>query len=129
MKTDSWLSDFLKNSGCSSSCTAIEIKSSFVSSRQERRRKAKKDNMKKEYNFSKAKVHKGPIVSAGKKLQKTIRLDENVLDWLMKEGEKRGIPYQTLLNSILKNAMNNRSLDLEERLSRIEEKLNLRKTG
>jgi uncharacterized protein (DUF4415 family) len=85
--------------------------------------------MKKEYNLSKAKVHKGPILPAGKKMQKTIRLDEDVLDWLMKEGAKRGIPYQTLLNSILKNAMNQRSLDVEKRLSRIEEMLRIKKAG
>jgi predicted DNA binding CopG/RHH family protein len=85
--------------------------------------------MKKEYNFSKAKVHKGPIVPASKKLQKTIRLDEDVLDWLIQESTKRGIPYQTLLNSILKNAMNSGSIDLEERLSRIEEKLNIKRAG
>jgi uncharacterized protein (DUF4415 family) len=85
--------------------------------------------MKREYNFSKARVHQGPIVPTGKKLQKTIRLDEDVLDWLMREGKKRGIPYQTLLNSILKDAMNNDSMDLEKRLSRIEQLLRIKKAG
>ncbi len=85
--------------------------------------------MKKEYDFSKAKLHKGPIApSKGNKLQKTFRIDEDVFEWLVKEGERRGIPYQTLMNSVLKQAMN-QEVTLLERIERLEAKLNIKKSG
>jgi len=85
--------------------------------------------MKKEYDFSKAKIHKGPIVaSKEKKLQKTFRLDEDVFEWLMVEGKRRGIPYQTLMNSLLKQLMNQEET-LLERVEKIEVKLNMKKSG
>lgn len=84
--------------------------------------------MKKEYDFSKAKIHKGPVVPKGNKIQKTIRLDEDVFEWLMKEGEQRGIPYQTLMNSLLKQLMNQEE-SLLERVEKIEAKLNMKKSG
>ncbi|MBS1961185.1 MAG: BrnA antitoxin family protein [Bdellovibrionales bacterium] len=62
--------------------------------------------MKKEYDLAKMKVKgRGAVATRGTKVQKTVRLDLDVLAWLMKEGERRGIPYQTLINSILKEAM------------------------
>jgi predicted DNA binding CopG/RHH family protein len=85
--------------------------------------------MKKEYDFSKAKVHRGPLLaSKGSKIQKTFRLDESVYLWLIEEGKKLGIPYQTLMNSILKRSMSENS-SLEERIRKIEHKLGLKKTG
>ena len=84
--------------------------------------------MKKEYDFSKAKVHKGPIVKKANKIQKTFRLDEDVFEWLVHEGEVKGVPYQTLMNSLLKQLMRGES-SLEERLARIEAKLNMKKSG
>jgi predicted DNA binding CopG/RHH family protein len=85
--------------------------------------------MKKEYDFSKAKVHKGPLlVSKGSKIQKTFRLDESVYRWLVEEGKKQGIPYQTLMNSILIRSMSENS-SLEDRVRKIEQKLGLKKTG
>jgi uncharacterized protein (DUF4415 family) len=85
--------------------------------------------MKKEYDFSKAKIHKGPIVSSkGNKLQKTFRLDEDVFEWLVLEGKRRGIPYQTLMNSLLKQMMNQEET-LLERIEKIEAKLNMKKSS
>ena len=84
--------------------------------------------MKKEYDFSKAKVHKGPIVKKANKIQKTFRLDEDVFDWLVHEGESKGIPYQTLMNSLLKQVMLEET-SLEERVARIEAKLKVKKSG
>jgi hypothetical protein len=55
------------------------------------------------YDFSDAK--KGPIAPKGTKVQKTFRLDPDVLEWLVVEGEKEGIGYQTFLNNFLRNAM------------------------
>ena len=86
--------------------------------------------MKKEYDFSKAKVHKGPIVpkAQGTKVQKTFRLDEDVFEWLVTEGKRRGIPYQTMMNSLLKQLMNQEE-SLLERVEKIEAKLNMKKSG
>jgi uncharacterized protein (DUF4415 family) len=62
--------------------------------------------MKKEYDLSKLKVKKrGSVANSGTKVQKTVRLDLDVLAWLIKESERRGIPYQTLINATLKEAM------------------------
>src|SRR5256885_2373557 len=84
--------------------------------------------MKKEYDFSKAKLHKGPIVKKANKIQKTFRLDEDVFEWLVHEGEVKGIPYQTLMNALLKQVMHGES-SLEERVTRIEAKLNVKRSG
>ncbi len=85
--------------------------------------------MRKEYDFSKAKLHKGPIIkNKGGKLQKTFRLDEDVFEWLVSEGKRRGIPYQTLMNSLLKQLMNQEET-LLERVEKIEAKLNIKKSG
>jgi len=62
--------------------------------------------MKKEYNLKKMKPMKRPAW-ANKELKviKTIRLDMDIVSWLLQQSEKRGIPYQTLINSLLKEAM------------------------
>jgi uncharacterized protein (DUF4415 family) len=97
---------------------------------REKRPGVKGRYMKKEYDFSKAKLHKGPIVAPakGKKIQKTFRLDEDVFEWLVSEAKKTGIPYQTLMNSYLKQMMNQEE-SLLERVEKIEAKLNLKKSG
>jgi uncharacterized protein (DUF4415 family) len=84
--------------------------------------------MKKEYDFSKAKVHKGPIVKKDKKLQKTFRLDSKVFEWLVREGERRGIPYQTFMNSLLKQLMSSEDT-LVERVERLEAKLGVKRSS
>lgn len=38
----------------------------------------------------------------------TIRLDEDVIDYFKKMAEKKGVPYQTLINLYLRNCKNNR---------------------
>ena len=39
------------------------------------------------------------------KIMKTIRLDRDVLRWVQEEGAVRGLPYQTVINSILREMM------------------------
>lgn len=76
--------------------------------------------MKKEYDLSKMKVKKrGAITSNNTKVQKTVRLDLDVLAWLLKESEQRGIPYQTLINSTLKEAMNTTESKLKELVRKV----------
>ena len=65
--------------------------------------------MKKEYDFEKMKrVHREPIhpKEAKVKISKTVRLDGDLVQWLVSESERTGIPYQTLMNAKLREAMN-----------------------
>jgi len=60
--------------------------------------------MKKEFNFKGAK--RGPRHDPKTtKISKTFRLDYDVFEWLLKEADRTGIPYQTLMNSKLKMLM------------------------
>ena len=65
--------------------------------------------MKKEYDFSKMKERKREPLNPKEtkvKISKTIRLDGDLVAWLVAESERTGIPYQTLLNAKLREAMN-----------------------
>ncbi|MDO8520451.1 MAG: BrnA antitoxin family protein [Deltaproteobacteria bacterium] len=55
--------------------------------------------MKKEYDFSKG--IRGKFYRPNK-VQKTIRLDKDVLDFYQNMAKQNGIPYQTLINLTLK---------------------------
>jgi uncharacterized protein (DUF4415 family) len=78
--------------------------------------------MKKEYDFSKGKVNKKPIVDPKKsRVLTSIRLDGAVFQWFISESERTGIPYQTLINSFLKQAIESPSpKELDERIRRLE---------
>ena len=78
--------------------------------------------MKKEYDFSKGKVNKKPLADPKtSRVLTSIRLDGTVFHWFMAESEKTGIPYQTLINSYLKQATEAPSVkDLEKRLISVE---------
>jgi uncharacterized protein (DUF4415 family) len=58
--------------------------------------------MKKEYDFSKGK--RGAVVPAAKdKIQITIRIDDDILDWFRNEVDTAGGGnYQTLINNALR---------------------------
>ena len=58
------------------------------------------NNMKDEYDFSKMKSKPNPYASRLKK-QVTIRLGENVIEYFKDLAEKKGIPYQNLINMYL----------------------------
>jgi uncharacterized protein (DUF4415 family) len=58
--------------------------------------------MKTKYDFSKAKTAKK---RHGVKVQKSFRLDPEVLLWLEEQGEKQGMGYQTFLNWYLNRQM------------------------
>ena len=57
-----------------------------------------------------------------KKIKITINVDEDSLARLRKMSDQTGIPYQTLLNRILKEGLGQR-LEAESRLDRIEREL------
>jgi len=76
--------------------------------------------MKKEYDFEKLKPAKKRIASLKDvKVVRTIRLDTRVLAWLSHEADKRGMPYQTLINSILTEAMSAEENQLEKKVRAI----------
>jgi predicted DNA binding CopG/RHH family protein len=62
--------------------------------------------MKKEYHLKKMKWQKRePLEPATTKLSITVRLDMDIVSWLKTEADKKGLPYQTLMNSLLKEVM------------------------
>lgn len=77
---------------------------------------------KKEYDLKKLKrVKQGAVVpKKGTKVSKTVRLDLEIVEWLVVEAEKRGVKYQTLLNSLLREVMKGGGAVLsEEQVRRI----------
>ena len=65
--------------------------------------------MKKEYDFSKA--IKNPYFDKSLKRQITINLNAKVLDYFKEMAEKKGIPYQTLINIFLNDCVD-KKLDI-----------------
>ena len=62
--------------------------------------------MKKEYDLKKMKWEKRtPLDPATTKLSITARLDMDIVSWLKAEADRKGLPYQTLMNSLLKEVM------------------------
>ncbi len=58
--------------------------------------------MRKEYDLKKMKLKPNPYASKLKK-SVTIRLDNDVIEYFKKLGEKTSTPYQTLVNDFLRN--------------------------
>ena len=86
--------------------------------------------MKKEYDFSKAKINKKPLANPKTtRVLTSIRLDGTVFQWFIAESERTGVPYQTLINSYLKQAIETPSpKDLDIRLQSVE-RVVFKKTG
>jgi len=78
--------------------------------------------MKKEYNFSKGKVRRSPVLKEKEtKVQTSIRLDGDIMNWLQAEAAKQGLPYQTFINMSLRHVMSKPSV--ETRLEALEKKI------
>jgi uncharacterized protein (DUF4415 family) len=79
--------------------------------------------MKKTYNFAGGK--RGRVApdepEARGKTRITIRLDEDVLDFFLKQADSAGgtVGYQTLINDALRQHMENRAPKFEDTLRRI----------
>ena len=62
--------------------------------------------MKKEYDLKKLKRAKtGAVLKKDAKVIKTIRLDVDLVEWLINEADRRGVKYQALINSLLRQTM------------------------
>jgi len=72
--------------------------------------------MKKEYDFSRAKKRSDRVKvdSQAVKIPTSIRLDGSILAWYKTEAERQGIPYQTLINSVLHRYANSELIDKSE---------------
>jgi uncharacterized protein (DUF4415 family) len=62
--------------------------------------------MSKEFNFKGAKRVGDRFKGKEVKVSVTARLDPKVVAWLRQESSRKGIAYQTLMNSLLTEAMN-----------------------
>ena len=62
--------------------------------------------MKKEFSFKGAKRVGDKFRDKEVKVSVTARLDPKIVGWLRRESERKGIPYQTFMNSLLTEAMN-----------------------
>jgi uncharacterized protein (DUF4415 family) len=79
--------------------------------------------MKQQYDFSKGKRGRIPPVETEQrgKTRITIRIDEDLVDYFLKEAERSGgsAGYQTLINDALRQHVEGKAPKLEETLWRI----------
>lgn len=68
----------------------------------------KGSTMKKEYNLDKMTKRKGKVkvVADANKVAISLRLDSSIIAGLREEAQKLGLPYQTLISSILHQYLN-----------------------
>ncbi len=59
-------------------------------------------------------------MAKAKKIKITVNVDEDLLESLKLRSDKTGVPYQTLLNRVLRAAMQEKSTDEVSRLDRLE---------
>lgn len=70
--------------------------------------------MKKEYDFSKATKRKPSKVDPEPKVMISLRLDGHVISLLKDEADRSGVPYQTLINSIIHRYVHDELIDQKE---------------
>ena len=72
----------------------------------------KKDEMLKEYDFSKGK--RGPVLPHRGKTRITIFIDTDILEWFRDEAEREGRGYQTEINQALRNYIKQDKRSIQE---------------
>jgi len=72
----------------------------------------KKDEMLKEYDFSKGK--RGPVLPQKGKTRITIFIDAEILEWFRGEAEREGRGYQTEINQALRNYIKQDKRSIQE---------------
>jgi uncharacterized protein (DUF4415 family) len=73
--------------------------------------------MKAEYDMSKAK--RGPVIAATGKTRITLYLDNSIVDYFREKAEKHGKGYQTLINEILLDTIQDKRIDSIKTLRRV----------
>jgi uncharacterized protein (DUF4415 family) len=80
--------------------------------------KKKSRSKSKEFNFKGAR--KGArLDSKSTKVMISVRLDPDVVAWLREEAERTAIPYQTLINSYLKQFMTGQEQILRDQIRKV----------
>ena len=64
------------------------------------------------------------LVARARKIKITINVDQDSLAILRDRSARTGVPYQRLLNQVLRNALDKKDDDMESRLERLERELN-----
>jgi uncharacterized protein (DUF4415 family) len=72
----------------------------------------KKDEMPREYNFSK--VKRGPVIPRKGKTRITIFIGTDILEWFRDEAEHEGQGYQTAINQALRNYIKQDKRSIQE---------------
>ena len=72
----------------------------------------KKDEMLKEYDFSKGK--RGHVLPQKGKTRITIFIDTDILEWFRDEAEREGRGYQTEINQALRNYIKQDKRSIQE---------------
>ena len=72
----------------------------------------KRDEMLKEYDFSKGK--RGPVLPQKGKNKITIFIDTDILEWFRDEAEREGRGYQTEINQALRNYIRQDKRSIQE---------------
>ena len=72
--------------------------------------------MKKEYDFRKGR--RGAVVSRSGKSRITIYLDNDILEEFRSMAEKAGYGYQTMINEALRQALEKKPRQIDEKLLR-----------
>jgi uncharacterized protein (DUF4415 family) len=72
----------------------------------------KKDEMLKEYDFSKG--ERGPVLPQKGKTRITIFIDTDILEWFRNEAEREGRGYQTEINQALRNYIKQDKRSIQE---------------
>lgn len=70
--------------------------------------------MKKEYDFSKGKKRSKKVDPEAVKVAVSLRLDSSDLSKVRDEADRMGIPYQTLIGSIIHRYVNGELMDKRE---------------
>ena len=83
--------------------------------------------MKKEYDFSKGK--RGVVLNTSGKSEITIYLDNDILDAIRERGDSSGQGYQTLINQVLSEYLENTSKPFRTKTLSELSGLELKKTG
>jgi predicted DNA binding CopG/RHH family protein len=80
-----------------------------------------------DFKFDKSKiVKKGKIDTSKSTVQISVKFEYEMLKQLRDKAEKKGLPYQTLMKQIIKNYLDEESIDIKEikaRLSLLEIKV------
>ncbi len=79
-----------------------------------------KNGLPDDFKFDKSKiVRKGKIDTSKSTVQISVKFEYEMLKQLRDKAEKKGLPYQTLMKQIIKNYLDEESMDIKEIKARL----------